>query len=71
MQSPTIMRLPEVLQRTGLSRSTIYDMVGSGDFPRQVKIGRRAVGWMSNDVDRWIRQRIEPQSSDPESGTTF
>ena len=58
MASMKILRLPDVLRKTGLSRSTIYDMISSGEFPRQVKIGRRAVGWISDEVDLWIHQRI-------------
>ena len=41
----------------GLSRSTIYRMMQDGEFPRPVKIGRRAVGWSSKEIERWIRER--------------
>lgn len=54
-----IWRLPDVLNQTGLSRSTIYEMIGRGEFPRQVKLGPRAVGWSSDDVVAWIESRIE------------
>ena len=64
MTTTTIWRLPEVLRRTGLSRSTIYEMISRGDFPRQVKLGRRAVGWIANDVDEWIRSKVSSRSSD-------
>ena len=39
------LRLPEVLARTGLSRSTIYVRLDQGRFPRPVSLGGRAVGW--------------------------
>ena len=53
------LRLPEVLARTGLSRSTIYVRLDQGRFPRPVSLGGRAVGWIEAEVDEWIRQRIE------------
>lgn len=53
------LRLPEVLERTGLSRSTIYVRLEQGLFPRPVSLGARAVGWIESEVDEWIRQRIE------------
>ncbi len=59
MITKRIWRLPEVLNQTGLSRSTIYEMISRGDFPQQVKLGPRAVGWSSEDVVNWIDSRIE------------
>ena len=52
------LRLPEVLARTGLSRSTIYVRLEQGRFPRPVSLGGRAVGWIESEVDGWIRERI-------------
>ena len=52
-----ILRLPEVLARTGLSRSTIYVRVDQGLFPKPVSLGARAVGWIES-VDEWIQERI-------------
>ena len=53
-----LLRLPEVLARTGLSRSTIYVRLEQGRFPRPVSLGVRAVGWIESEVDEWIRERI-------------
>ena len=50
-------RLPVVLARTGLSRSTIYKKVADGEFPRPVKLGERAVAWHAAAVTEWIRAR--------------
>ena len=59
VEVPTrILRLPDVLARTGLSRSTIYVRVANGTFPKPVPLGARAVGWIESDVDEWIRERI-------------
>ena len=59
MEAPIrIVRLPHVLARTGLSRSTIYVRLAEGAFPRPVQLGSRAVGWIEEEVDEWIRKQI-------------
>ena len=53
-----IVRLKEVQQMTGLSRSTIYAEIARGRFPRQVRLtGGRSVGWHEAAVIRWIESR--------------
>ncbi len=64
-----ILRLPEVVARTGLSRSTIYLRLEQGRFPRPIALGGRAVGWIESEIDAWIRERIaESRGEDAESG---
>jgi len=46
----------------GLSRSTIYRMMNHGEFPRPARIGRRAVGWRSSDVEEWLKALNEVSS---------
>ena len=53
-----ILRLKAVKERVGLSTATIYAMVQRGEFPRQVKIGPRAVGWLDSQVEGFIAQRV-------------
>jgi prophage regulatory protein len=53
-----ILRLPTVKARTGLSRSTIYQHVADGSFPRPISLGARAVGWVEADVEAWISRKI-------------
>ena len=48
-----IYRLPEVMDMTGLSRSSIYLRVSTDEFPKPVKIGRRAVGWPEDTIIAW------------------
>ena len=60
------LRRPEVMARTGLSRSTIYVRLAEGRFPRPVSLGSRAVGWIEAELDEWIRKRIA-ESRDTES----
>ncbi len=56
---PKILRLPAVLDRVGLKRSSVYQMMAEGTFPKSIKLGARAVGWSSESVDTWITQRTE------------
>ena len=53
-----ILRLPEVLARVGLSRSTVYQLMAAGDFPGSVRLTRNSVGWRSDDIDAWIASRV-------------
>ena len=54
-----ILRLPEIIARTGLSRSSIYLRISNGEFPRSVSLGGRAVGWLEEDVERWLAEKVE------------
>lgn len=49
-----ILRLPEVKQTVGLSRSNIYGKLAEGTFPQPVKLGPRAVGWYESDIAEWV-----------------
>lgn len=55
-------RLPEVRQVTGLSTSTIYAMIARGEFPRPVRLGKRAVGWPEHVLREWLRTREQAVS---------
>jgi prophage regulatory protein len=56
----TILRLPAVRHRTGLSRSTIYLRVAQGSFPTPVKLGgARAIGWIEAEIEEWVSKQIE------------
>lgn len=54
----SILRLPDVIQRTGLSRSTIYKAIKTGSFPDRVSLGPRAMGWFASDIEEWIISRV-------------
>lgn len=54
-----IIRLKEVIDVTGLARSTVYKYVTDGSFPKPVSLGDRSVGWVENEVHEWILARIE------------
>jgi len=52
-----MMRLPEVMRLTGLSRSTIYRLTGAGEFPRRVKLSERTAAWSEAAVMDWLAVR--------------
>jgi len=58
-----ILRLADVKDRTGLSRSTIYLNIANGLFPSLISLGRRCVGWLESEIDSWIAARIRQSRS--------
>ena len=55
-----ILRIAEVLKATGLSRSSLYERMKTGDFPAPVRLGgerSRAVGWRRTEIDAWMAAR--------------
>lgn len=52
-----ILRRPDVENLTGLSRSTIYDWMKKGEFPKPVALGARLVGWRESDIEAWLQAR--------------
>jgi prophage regulatory protein len=58
-----ILRRPDVSRRTGLGRSALYAYIREGHFPRPVKLGPRAVGWLEEEVDSWIADRAEERGA--------
>lgn len=55
----SLKRLPDVLSRIGYSRSTIYQLIAEGKFPKPISLGGRAVAWLESDIDAWIAARVE------------
>ena len=53
-----ILRLPEVKHLTGLSRSSIYSKITQGEFPKQIRLGIRSVGWSEKEVLEWVDERL-------------
>lgn len=51
------LRRPAVEAATGLSRSSLYAMMDKGEFPRPVRIGKRAVAWPQSAVETWLAER--------------
>jgi prophage regulatory protein len=58
MRSTRLIRLEEVKRRTGFGKSSIYNGVAEGTFPRPVPLGARAVAWVEDEIQEWIDSRI-------------
>ena len=54
-----ILRRREVEARTGFARSTIYLKVSQGEFPKPIKLGARAVGWLEGEIEEWLDEKVE------------
>lgn len=55
--------LGEVIRIVGASRSTIYSWVANGSFPAPKRLGARRVGWLSSEVDAWVRTRVSARNT--------
>lgn len=66
----TILRLPEVRKRTGLSKSTIYNLIKMGELNPPIRLGTRAVGWLESDITHFIegRKRVANVNSSINNG---
>ena len=54
-----LLRLPEVMTRTGLGRSQVYALMKQGKFPPSVKLSPQSIAFVEQEIEGWIRQRIE------------
>lgn len=54
----TLIKLPEVKRRTTLSTSEIYRRLEAGTFPKQIRLGAKAVAWLEHEISAWIDERI-------------
>lgn len=63
-----ILRLKAVLERTGLSRSTMYRKMQNGTFPKNLQISTRCTGWRESAVNEWMRNPIFFEAADRPSG---
>ena len=61
-QEVAILRRPQVEKRTGLTKSGIYFLIREGDFPRPVRLGKRAVGWIESEITTWLREKTSHRS---------
>ena len=52
-----VLRRPEVEERVGLARSTLYKLIGLGKFPEPIRLGTNSVGWLESDIEEWLASR--------------
>ena len=53
-----ILRLRDVMEKTGLARSTVYKYIEAGTFPKPIDLGGRSVGWVDEEINDWILEKI-------------
>ena len=56
--SNKMLRLPNVIELTGLSRSSIYLRMSKEEFPQSISLGGRAIAWLEEDINQWLEQCI-------------
>ncbi|WP_298464005.1 AlpA family transcriptional regulator [uncultured Erythrobacter sp.] len=57
-----LIRLPEVMRRVGLGRSTIYRWMSEGSFPKPVQLGGHAVAWVEQEVEAWVVNKLNSEA---------
>ncbi|WP_309477157.1 helix-turn-helix transcriptional regulator [Marinomonas foliarum] len=57
-----VMKLNEVINTTGLSRSSIYAYMSNGNFPKPIQLGPRAVGWIEVEVREWLQEKLNARN---------
>lgn len=53
-----LIRLKQVMECTGLARSTVYKFIAEGDFPKPVKLGVRVAAWVEAEIQEWVKEKI-------------
>ncbi len=63
LDNQRILRLPEVMKLSGLSRSQVYELMGDGHFPKNLRLSKRATGWRASDLAAWLESRPPADSA--------
>ncbi len=69
--SRKLIRRRKVEEKTALSRSTIYEGMASGTFPKSVPVGPKAVAWLEDEIDQWIEDRITRRDAGDDERLAF
>lgn len=67
--SHRVIRLPEVIKKTGLGRTSLYKMSTAGEFPASISLGGKAMGWIEAEIDKWIEDRMAARHKAPVAST--
>ncbi len=57
-----IIRLPQAIQKTGLSRSTIYSLISRGEFPQKIQLATRSIGFLESEINDWIESKLSQRA---------
>lgn len=58
-----ILRLPQVMVKTGLCRTAIYAAMNADEFPQSIPLGKRSVGWLEAEIELWIKDRADSRKA--------
>ena len=58
-QLQLFIRLPAVLQKVGMSKSFVYDLITQDKFPKPVKVSSRISCWVAAEVEQWVQEQID------------
>ena len=53
-----VLKLKDVLSKTGLGKTTLYKLIGLSEFPKPISLGLRSVGWLESEIEAWIQVKI-------------
>ena len=59
-----IIKKPTVIKLSTLSSATIYRLIKKGEFPKQIKLGERSSGWILEEVEQWLDEKINKRKED-------
>lgn len=62
-QTLRFIRVGEVVKKTGLSKSSIYDLMAQDLFPKTVRLGARSVAFIESEIDAWMVERITTRNT--------
>ena len=63
--SSELYRIKTVIAKTGLSRSSVYELISKNQFPKQVRLSKRSIGFVKAEIDQWIQGRIDERDNTP------
>lgn len=58
-----VLKLKEVMEKTGLGRTKVYELQAEGRFPKSISLDGRAVGWLENEVEDWLQERVDVRNA--------
>lgn len=53
-----VLKLKDVLSKTGLSKTSLYKLISLSEFPKPISLGLRSVGWLDSEIEAWIQEKI-------------
>ena len=59
-----ILRMPDLKEKVGLSKTTIYDLIAAGKFPASINLTAKSRGWLDNEVDDWLESLAHKRDDD-------